>query len=109
MSSQSHSDRWEHQYYPTYFFPHGALSENYLRPSKDSDSGNAYDLVVGDTVASKAVTKYPTGDAENKDVAGLLKITFSAVNAWFEEDEQIFVHAKDPYKASFFTFCCLAD
>jgi hypothetical protein len=29
---------------------------------------------------------------------GLVKLEFSAMDAWFEEDEEIFVHPKDPYK-----------
>ena len=31
-------------------------------------------------------------------LSGLFYIEFSAADAWFEEDEQIFVHPKDPYK-----------
>ncbi len=42
-----------------------------------------------------AVTKYIREDGK---LAGLLKITFGAMDVWFEEDEQVFVHPKDPYK-----------
>lgn len=39
------------------------------------------------------MTKYLQGELE-----GLVNIEFGAADAWFEEDEQIFVHPKDPYK-----------
>lgn len=53
-----------------------------------------YDIVVGDRRAKGAMTKY-SGDGP---LSGLLTITFGALDAWFEEDEEVFVHPKDPYK-----------
>lgn len=44
-------------------------------------------------MAKSAVQEHTGGD-----LAGLVSIKFDAVDAWFEEDEQIFVHPKDPYK-----------
>lgn len=41
------------------------------------------------------MTKFLDGE-----LAGLVSIDFGAMDAWFEEDEQIFVHPKDPYKVS---------
>jgi hypothetical protein len=52
-----------------------------------------YDVVVGSRRAMTALTSYFDGQ-----LAGLFKITFGTMDAWFEEEEQIFVHAKDPYK-----------
>ncbi|KAJ8503533.1 hypothetical protein ONZ45_g10782 [Pleurotus djamor] len=91
---------WEKPYYPTYFFPHNALDEKYLRESLNaaqSTSKKVYDVVVGDRVAEAAVTKYLHGST-TPELEGLLKVTFGAMDAWFEEDEQVFVHPKDPYK-----------
>lgn len=81
------------------------MSENYLRPAKGSNSEDTYDLVVGETIVENAVTKYPTqiGNSDIKDLAGLLKIKFEAADAWFEEDEQMFGHPKDPYKVNHIT------
>lgn len=39
------------------------------------------------------MTRYFEGE-----LTGLLSIEFGSMDAWFEEDEQIFVHPKDPYK-----------
>jgi len=88
---------WEHPYYPFYYFHADDLSSSYLRPSDGPEivegEKATYDLVVGDRVAERAVTKFATGD-----VKGLVKIEFKAADAWFEEEEEIFVHPKDPYK-----------
>ena len=41
----------------------------------------------------KTLTQYTTGK-----LAGLSTIELSAMDAWFEEDEEIFIHPKDLYK-----------
>jgi hypothetical protein len=90
--------RWEHKYYPVYYFKSEDLSSVYLQPSETSNKNEdteveIYDMVVGDRVANDVVTKFSKGD-----VAGLVKIEQKAMDAWFEEDEQIWNHPKDPYK-----------
>ena len=56
-----------------------------------------YDVVIGSRRAPSAVISYsPTA----KDFGGLFTIKFDAMDAWFEEEEQMFVHCKDPYKVS---------
>jgi len=89
---------WEHKYFPVYYFNLEDLSPKYLRqsaiPSKNNDAKTeTYDIVVGDRTAKDAVTKFSTGD-----VAGLVKVDWKSMDAWFEEDEQIWNHPKDPYK-----------
>jgi len=89
---------WEKPYYPNYFFVNDDVNQNCLRPSKDAATEGkeiTYDVVVGERVAKAAVVRYASGDG---DFTGLTKITFGAMDAWFEEEEQIFVHPKDPYK-----------
>ncbi|KAF7966137.1 hypothetical protein HWV62_39958 [Athelia sp. TMB] len=90
---------WEHPYYPFYYFRSEDLAGSYLRPADSPEVVEGqkaiFDLVVGDRVAKRAVTKFATGDVKD-----LVKIEFGAADAWFEEEEEIFVHPKDPYKAS---------
>lgn len=62
-----------------------------------------YDLVVGDRVAKEAVTEF-TGEGKYKELAGLLKLKFPSADAWFEEDERIYGHPKDPYKVCLSSF-----
>ncbi|TDL25675.1 DUF427-domain-containing protein [Rickenella mellea] len=92
---------WEKPYYPTYFVENPVISKEYLKPSEgtaeeqDASNGTVFDVVVGDKVAKSAAVQYGN-DAGH--LSGLTKLTFGAMDAWFEEDEQIFVHPKDPYK-----------
>lgn len=81
--------RWEHSYYPLYFFPIAEVPEKYLeRTSEDT-----YDVVVDGKRAAGAAIAATSGP-----FSGLVKLEFGKMDAWFEEDEQIFDHPKDPYK-----------
>ncbi|KZT73617.1 DUF427-domain-containing protein [Daedalea quercina L-15889] len=84
---------WLKPNYPYYFFDAADVPEEFLHQASKSVELDTYDLVVGTRKAELAVTKYLQGD-----LAGLVQIAFGAVDAWFEEDEEIFVHPKDPYK-----------
>ncbi|KAG1872273.1 hypothetical protein F4604DRAFT_1925896 [Suillus subluteus] len=64
---------WENLVFPTYFSPH--LTWIFLCDSSHKEEHQASDV---------------------KDLAGFLKIEVSAADAWFEEDEPIYVHPKDP-------------
>ncbi|KAJ6507985.1 hypothetical protein C8R47DRAFT_1315412 [Mycena vitilis] len=86
---------WEHRYYPVYFFPQSELAKEHIQLAAEKPDGDKYDLVVGAKKAAGAVTVY---SSPNHQLNGLLKINFSDADAWFEEDEQVFVHPKDPYK-----------
>ncbi|KAJ7707562.1 hypothetical protein B0H17DRAFT_1033100 [Mycena rosella] len=87
---------WENRYYPTYFFPQSELAPAHIQRAAEHPDGDKYDLRVGAKTAAGAVTVY-TG-AAHQHLNSLLKINFSDADAWFEEDEQIYIHPKDPYK-----------
>ena len=83
---------WEHPNYPFIYFPREEVPQKYLKSR--SDDKDTFDVVVGSRTAEGAVKVFEG----NSKLSGLLKIEFWAMDAWFEEDEQIFVHPKDPYK-----------
>lgn len=85
--------RWTKPYYPYYFFKAQDVPEKFLTKGASSGQQQQYDIVVDGRTAKNAVTKYVDGDLK-----GLVYIEFDTVDAWFEEEEQIFVHPKDPYK-----------
>ena len=84
---------WEIPYYPSYYFYSTDVPEQFLRNPKQGDTSTTYDLVVGECTAEAAVTVHNEGNFRD-----LVKITFSKVDAWLEEDEEIFIHPRDPYK-----------
>jgi uncharacterized protein (DUF427 family) len=89
---------WEHKYYPQYYFLHSELSKTYLDEGSKQVTPEdliKYDIVVGEKRATEALTVY--GETHG-DLAGLFKVGFGSMDIWYEEDEQVFVHPKDPYK-----------
>lgn len=64
-----------------------------MKYTEDESQYQTFDIVVGDRKALGAATKYVKGELK-----GLVTISFGEMDAWFEEDEQVFIHPKDPYK-----------
>jgi uncharacterized protein (DUF427 family) len=91
---------WEKPYYPTYYVPVGDLLADLV---DTGDTGEAPDgtaaaihhVQIGDTAAPSAATTFP--DAHDPALLGQVRIRFDAMDAWFEEDEQVFVHPRSPY------------
>ncbi len=83
---------WDQPYYPTYYFPRVETNMKYLRPS---ESGNLddYDIVVGTQVQKKAAKL-----DRRQQLEDCFSFVFDKLDAWFEEEEEIYVHARDPYK-----------
>ncbi|KAI0733666.1 hypothetical protein C8Q72DRAFT_746830, partial [Fomitopsis betulina] len=84
---------WTKPNYPYYFFDAKDLPSEYIQLASESQDLETYHLVVGARKPERAVTKHLDGN-----LSGLLQIVFDAADAWFEEDEEIFVYPKDPYK-----------
>lgn len=81
---------WEKPYYPTYFLPAADVRAQ-LRPTGSAD---VYDVVVDGAIASAAALRYP----DSPELRDLVRIEWSAMDEWLEEDEPVYVHPRDPYK-----------
>lgn len=92
---------WEKPYYPTYWFPLADLAPGSLEPSvktghsSNLGAGDLYHVRVGDTVAENAAIRY--ADSPIEELRGLVRIDWGAMDAWYEEDEEVHVHPRDPY------------
>ncbi len=91
---------WEVPYYPTYYFPAEDVKAKLTANGKTDRSpsrGDAelYDLTVGDKTVESAARRYPQSPLEH--LRDLVRIDFDAMSDWFEEDEPIYVHPRDPY------------
>lgn len=92
---------WEVPYYPTYYFPLADVDEAALKSTgttKHSPSrGEAvvYTVTSGTAEATEAALAYP--DSPLEEIRGHVRFEWDAMDAWFEEDEQVYFHPRDPY------------
>ncbi|HEX3589211.1 MAG TPA: DUF427 domain-containing protein [Pseudonocardiaceae bacterium] len=91
---------WEWPYYPQYYVPLTDIRKEALvdedHPEKlKRGTARRHGLRVGDVSRPGAAHVYT--DSTVDGVAGMVKFTWAALDAWFEEDEQVFVHPRDPY------------
>ncbi|HXR69190.1 DUF427 domain-containing protein [Actinocrinis sp.] len=91
---------WEAPYYPTYYLPAEdvrAKLEPTGRTERSPSRGEAqlYDVVVDGARAPEAARLFP--DSPLESLRGLVRLDFAAMSEWFEEDEPIYVHPRDPY------------
>ena len=92
---------WENPWYPQYYIPladvrPGALKET-ATTSRSSGRGTARHFSVqgGDRVADDAAWCY--GDSPIEALRDRVRFEWGAMDAWFEEDEEVFVHPRNPY------------
>ena len=87
-------------YYPAYYVPLADVRAE-LRPepggarSPSRGDGRTYTVVVDGREAAGAALRY-----ENSPIAALrdlVRLDWHAMDAWFEEDEEVFTHPRDPY------------
>jgi uncharacterized protein (DUF427 family) len=86
---------------PTYYFPPADVRRIALRPSfNENQRGEMtyWNVKVGDRIAEKGAWTYLEPPAELAALKGYISFKWDAMEAWFEEEEEVFVHARDPYK-----------
>ncbi|MEV5539946.1 DUF427 domain-containing protein [Saccharopolyspora shandongensis] len=90
---------WEHPYYPTYYLPAEDVRAE-LRPTGGTrridrlGDGDVHDVLVDGASAEGAAVRFP----DSSPAPGLVRIDWDAMDEWFEEDEPVYVHPRDPYK-----------
>ncbi len=93
---------WELTHYPTYYFPAADVRMAYLSESDRAERptlvGQAryFDVRYRNRVVANAAWCYP--ESPILDVRGYVRFAWDQMEAWFEEEEEVFVHARDPYK-----------
>jgi uncharacterized protein (DUF427 family) len=92
---------WEVPYYPTYYFSERDVRADLVAEgSADLHSpsrGDATTLSVlaGGSRAPGAAARYE--DSPIDELRGTVRLKWDAMEAWFEEDEQVYTHPRDPY------------
>jgi uncharacterized protein (DUF427 family) len=93
----------QHGFLPVFWFPGIHVRTDLLEPSEwQTESpyrgiATYWHLRVGDRVAPSAVWTYLEPRAGSPDLRGSFSFDFHSMDAWYEEEERIYVHARDPY------------
>lgn len=88
---------------PVYYFPQEDVRMELLSTTgsqkHDGVKGttNYFDLKVGDRVAVDGAWVCEGDRMHGTDISGLIAFDWNKMDGWFEEDEEVFVHARDPY------------
>ena len=91
---------WEWPYYPTYYIPASDVRAELTATGKTEHSpsrgdGEVYDVTVGGTTADAAALIYP--DSPLEALRDLVRLDWNSMTDWFEEDELVYTHPRDPY------------
>ncbi len=88
---------------PVYYIPLEDVRDDLLERTEHSThcpfKGDAvyWDVVVGERKAENAVWSYPAPIDAVPELAGYAAFYWNKMDRWFEEDQEIFVHARDPH------------
>ena len=88
---------------PVYYFPEEDINQDLLEPSDHlthcpfKGDASYRSVRVGDRVAENAVWSYPEPLESAPPLAGYAAFYWHKMDKWLEEDEEVFVHPRDPY------------
>jgi uncharacterized protein (DUF427 family) len=92
---------WEKPQYPAYYIPVEDVRTDLLaedgevRHSPSRGDAHVLTVKVGGQEAAGAALRYDESPLDG--VAGHVRFDWNAMGGWFEEDEEIFTHPRDPY------------
>ncbi|MDW5327593.1 DUF427 domain-containing protein [Plantactinospora sp. KLBMP9567] len=91
---------WEAQHYPHYYIPIRDVRQDLLVDEHDVQqysvgTARQYGIRVGDTYHSGCVRVHTEKSVEG--LADMVRFEWDTLDTWFEEDEEVFVHPRDPY------------
>jgi len=88
---------------PVYYFPPADVRMDLLEPSdrrtRCPKKGEAsyHSIRVGERLVENGAWHYPEPVEGAPPFGGMIAFYWSRMDQWFEEDEEVFVHPRDPY------------
>lgn len=93
----------QHGFLPVYYFPADdvrtdlLVATDYTTTSPYKGTASYWHLDTGSRVARFAVWRYLRPKEGSPDTSGHYGLDWHSMDAWWEEDERIHVHARDPF------------
>ncbi len=90
---------WEVPYYPTYYFPEADVRIDFLvetgetRRSPSRGEATQYTVKAG----GKEGAAYTFLQPKIGEIEGHIAFVWKTLDHWFEEEEEVYVHPRDPY------------
>jgi uncharacterized protein (DUF427 family) len=94
----------ESDHLPVYYFPIKDVREEFLMASATrtespfKGSATHYSVNTGVTLVEDAGWRYLEPVQGCPPIAGYMAFYWNKMNHWYEEDEEVFVHARDPFR-----------
>ena len=94
---------WEVPYYPQFYIPSHDVRTELLVDEQHSQQTRrgpvrTFGLHAGDSVRPAAARLLEHSDVDGLDTLdGTFRFEWAALDTWFEEDERVFVHPRNPY------------
>jgi len=83
---------------PTYFFKENQVRMDLLEDAGQVDGKQFWHVKSGQIIAEQAAWRYIAVPGQLPGLHGLITFVWNRELSWFEEEEEVFVHARDPYK-----------
>ncbi|MEX1123352.1 MAG: DUF427 domain-containing protein [Balneolales bacterium] len=93
----------EQMHLPVYYFPRGDIRNDHLEPTghhtRCPHKGEAsyWTVIVGDRTSENAAWAYSDPSEHEGILSEYMAFYWKQMDAWFEEDEKVEVHARDPF------------
>jgi uncharacterized protein (DUF427 family) len=91
---------WEWPHFPQYYIPRGDVRDGLLVPGPQlgkTSRGTIRTCSFADAGPQGPTVARLLVEATNPALTDTLRFEWEALDAWFEEDEQVFVHPRNPY------------
>lgn len=86
---------------PQYFFPQDDVRSDLLKPSdRANEDGRLvyWDIEVDGRVEKRAAWSYVSPPEDRTELKDLITFAWFKMDHWYEEEEEVFVHARDPHR-----------
>ena len=94
----------EANHLPLYYFPMEDVQMSLLIPSMQSahsdrkGEGIFWDLQVGEKIEKAVAFTFRNPPQDGPNLENYIAFKWNRMDSWFEEDEEVFVYARDPHK-----------